>query len=380
MAAITKLPQGFTPHPKVISSLRKRGEMLDKSAIDWASAEALAIGGLLLDGKEVRISGEDSRRGTFSQRHAVLFDYITEDVYTPLNHIDEKQSKLRIYDSPLSELAVLGFEYGYSVIARSSLTIWEAQFGDFINLAQPIIDQFLSAAEAKWGQTSNLTLLLPHSYEGQGPEHSSARLERFLQMTAEDNMIVANLSAPAQYFHALRRQTMMPVKLPLILMTPKSLLRHPKAVSKFEELYSGNFKTVIDDGTVQEPDDIKRLIFSSGKIYYELLAHKEKNKIDNVALIRLEQFYPFDADAINEIMSRYRNAKDYVWAQEEPKNMGGWQYVFFKFMDMLNEPRLRYAGRKESASTATGSYKIHLEEQSKLINEAFAGIKEERAY
>ena len=372
---ITSYPDGFNVNPKLSSLLKKRLEMVksDKPEIDWAMAEALAFGSLLIEGKDIRFTGQDSRRGTFSQRHAVFTDIDNEDQFISLNHITENQSKIKIFDSPLSELAVLGYEYGYSVLSGSSLVLWEAQFGDFANMAQAMIDQIIVCAESKWAQTSNLTILLPHSYDGQGPEHSSARLERYLQLCAEDNIIVGNFTTPSNYFHALRRQSLSPVKKPMILMTPKGMLRHPLAVSSLKDLSEGYFEHIINDSTIKKPEKVKTIAFSTGKIYYELFAQREKEKIDNIALIRIEQLYPLHIDKLNSIISLYPKADNLVWVQEEPKNMGAWNYINSQFSELesLNH-KLSYIGRKASASTATGSYEMHTKEQQEIINQLMA--------
>lgn len=375
---ITELPANFKANPKVESLLKKRKEMVenDNVGIDWAMAEHLAFGTLLLEGHDVRFTGQDSRRGTFSQRHSVLVDLQNEYEYIPLNHLAENQGRMRIYDSPLSEIACLGFEYGYSVINNRGITLWEAQFGDFTNNAQSIIDQFISCAEMKWGQTSNLVMLLPHSYDGQGPEHSSARLERFLQLCADDNMIVANLTTPAQYFHALRRQVLMNFKLPLILMTPKSLLRHPLAVSDINDLARGSFKSIIPDKSISDIKKVERVLITSGKIYYELLKAREDLRLSKeVPIIRIEQFYPFNDSILKQYINQYTNAKEIFWVQEEPKNQGAWSFLAPQIIDILGvNKHLKYVGRKESAATATGSFSIHIQEQKAILNEAFSNL------
>ncbi len=375
--ALVNLPEGFHVHPKLERQFKRRESLFFKEKkIDWAFAEALAFGTLLLEGSPVRLSGQDSRRGTFSQRHAVLYDQETGEEYIPLNHIREGQAELLIYDSLLSEYAVCGFEYGYSVASPETLVLWEAQFGDFANGAQIVFDQFISAAEEKWGQQSGLVCLLPHGYEGQGPEHSSARLERFLQLCAQQNMIVGNLTTPANYFHALRRQARMPVKKPLVLMTPKSLLRHPLAVSTPEELWSGRFREVYPAET--DPAETRRLIFCSGKIYYDLLEVllQDENLRRQIGLVRVEQFYPFPKAAIQAELERYRNVADVVWVQEEPANMGAWFYMQPRLNAMLEalhgdcNRRVRYVGRPASASPATGSAKVHQLEQEAVVQAA----------
>jgi 2-oxoglutarate dehydrogenase E1 component len=344
----------------------------DRSAIDWSMAEALAFGIILLENKDVRLSGQDSRRGTFSQRHSVLIDSTNEDIFIPLNHIRENQGKFTVFDSPLSEYSVLGFEYGYSVIATNGLTLWEAQFGDFANNAIPIVDQYLSCGESKWEQFSNLVMLLPHSYDGQGPEHSSARPERYLQLCAEENMLVANISTPANYFHALRRQLYLNKQVPLIIFTPKGLLRHPLAISKLEDFTDEQFKPIIDDLTIAEPNNIKKIIFHTGKIYYELLTERNKKQIINTALIRIEQLYPLDKETISKILKKYSNAVELIWFQEEPKNQGYWNYIAQEFTEITGiNKQIKYFGRPASPATATGSSKIHIAEQSFILENVF---------
>ncbi|MFQ5569001.1 MAG: multifunctional oxoglutarate decarboxylase/oxoglutarate dehydrogenase thiamine pyrophosphate-binding subunit/dihydrolipoyllysine-residue succinyltransferase subunit [Rhodothermales bacterium] len=379
VAALVQLPETFHVHKKLLRQFSRRDKLFhDDRRIDWAFAEALAFGSLLLEGTYIRLSGQDSRRATFSQRHAVLYDQETGDEYIPLNHIREGQSRLYIYDSLLSEYAVCGFEYGYSVADPPALVIWEAQFGDFGNGAQIIFDQFLSAAEEKWGQKSSLVVLLPHGYEGQGPEHSSARLERFLQLCAESNMIVCNLSTPASYFHALRRQVKREVKKPLVLMTPKSLLRHPLAISSPDELSEGRFQCVIPAAT--DPKGAERLIFCSGKVYYDLVKALQADEAGQgkIAIARIEQFYPFPGDEVRAELERYGAVKEVLWVQEEPANMGAWPFLRARIDELLEElhgdcaQQVRYVGRPPSASPATGSAKVHELEQRRLVNEALA--------
>jgi 2-oxoglutarate decarboxylase len=371
--ALSSIPDNFNPNPKVKSLMKKRREMVesDKPAIDWAMGELLALGTLLIEGKEVRFSGQDSRRGTFSQRHSVLTDITNENDYINLNNIRSGQAVLRIFDSPLSEMAVLGFEYGYSVISANGLTLWEAQFGDFYNNAQTVIDQYIACGEVKWGQTSNLVLLLPHSYDGQGPEHSSARLERFLQLCAQENMIIGNFTTPAQYFHALRRQTILPFKLPMVLMTPKSMLRHPKAVSGVKEFTENRFMEILDDPEFENGNGVKKILACTGKIYYEIIQHREKLNIDNIPVVRVEQLYPFNSILMKEILDKYPDAENLTWVQEEPKNMGAWNFVKDYFYEILPDGmKLGYSGRNASASTATGLYKVHLMEQKMILDDA----------
>jgi len=334
----------------------------------------MAFGSLALQGTHVRLSGQDSGRGTFSQRHAVLYDTRTGKAWSPLSELraqDNPSGRFEVFDSSLSEAGVLGFEYGYSVVAAGALVMWEAQFGDFNNVAQSIIDQYITASEDKWKQTSRLTMLLPHGYEGQGPEHSSARLERFLQLCAANNLCVCYPSTPAQYFHLLRRQVQSGFERPLIVMTPKSLLRLPAAGSSLEQLTSGGFELLINDADVADPDSVERIVFCSGKVFYDLADARRKTEERRVALIRVEQFYPFPRTALTEAVARYPNATDLVWCQEEPKNMGGWTFMEGKFEDLIPEgDRLRYVGRAESPSPATGNYAVHVREQERLVREA----------
>jgi 2-oxoglutarate dehydrogenase E1 component len=373
--AIGTFPDGFTPHEKLAPILVKRRENIrDRRPVDWGTGEALAYGSLVLEGTPVRLSGQDTRRGTFTHRHAVVIDCKTGEPHYPLNHLDPKQAPFEAYDSSLSEIAVLGFEFGYSLDDPGSLVIWEAQFGDFANGAQVVVDQFLTACESKWNRSSGLVLFLPHAYEGQGPEHSSARLERFLQMCAEDNIQVVNPTTPAQMFHLLRRQMRRNFRKPLIVMTPKSLLRLPAASSPIGDFTSGGFREVIEDAI--EPERVTRVLLCSGKVYYDLLA-KRKQETAGMAIIRLEQFYPWPESRVKEALERYRRCKNWVWVQEEPRNMGGWRFV---------EPRLKsmgfpfqYVGRDESASPATGSHRVHEVEQRRLVDAAFSRKKPARS-
>ncbi len=362
--ALTTVPPTFQVNPKIASLLEKRRNYVrDNKPIDWALAELLAFGTLIAEGHPVRLSGQDSRRGTFSHRHAVLTDIQTGERFVPLNTLGT--APFDVYDSLLSEAAVLGFEFGYSLDDPNSLVLWEAQFGDFANGAQVIIDQFIVCSESKWQRSSGLVMLLPHGYEGQGPEHSSARLERFLQACAEDNIQVCNLTTPAQYFHALRRQLHRDFRKPLIVMTPKSLLRRPDAVSPLDEFTKGRFHEVLDDPQVGNPDKIRRVVLCCGKVYYDLLEKRTEKRIDDVALIRVEQLYPFPEAQLRSVLSRYKKATEWAWAQEESQNMGAWTFM---------EPRLRamgfpvdYVGRDASASPATGSYAVHNREQKELV-------------
>jgi len=374
--SITEVPEGVKVNQKLAKRfLGPRRQAIEAGkGINWAFAEALAFGSLLLENRSVRLSGQDCRRGTFSQRHAVLYDPQTRERYTPLNHLEPEQlHQFWVYNSNLSEFAVLGFEYGYSITAWDTLVLWEAQFGDFSNGAQVIIDQFIASSESKWQRPNDVVLLLPHGYEGQGPEHSSARMERFLQLCAEQNMQVCNLTTPAQYFHVLRRQMHRHVRKPLVIMTPKSLLTHPACVSSIEDFGEGTcFREVIDDGFEdrREDDRIDRLVFCSGKVYYDLVEHRKQHEIGNTAIIRLEQVYPFHADRIAEIGARYPNASKWVWCQEEPLNMGAWTFVGPR-LQKLTRAHVRYAGRSAAASPATGAKAVHKLEQRRLVEEAF---------
>lgn len=368
---LSVVPQGFTINPKMVGQMSRRAKMgSGELPIDWAFAESLAFGSLLLEDKNVRLSGQDSGRGTFSQRHAVLYDILTGLPWTPLESLCNNGTRFEVLDSSLSESGVLGYEYGYSVIAQDDLTLWEAQFGDFANGAQVIIDQFISPAEDKWQQHSRLVMLLPHGFEGQGPEHSSARLERYLQLCAENNMQVCNPTTPSQYFHLLRRQIHQKRRMPLVVMTPKSLLRLPAAVSPLEQLSHGAFLPVISDQVT--PSGVQRILICSGKLYYDLIAEKEKSGLNGrVAILRLEQFYPFPESLLKQLFASYSNAFEVFWVQEEPQNMGGWSFVRPRLEALLNSKmKLKYVGRTASASPATGSYTIHLLEQAEIMRES----------
>lgn len=376
--ALTRYPADFHVHPKLKNQFEKREKAyFEKGTIDWALGEALAFGTLLLEGSKIRLSGEDVQRGTFSHRQSVLHDMENQGTFTPLNHIREGQALYSAFNSLLSEYAVLGFDYGFSVSDPSALTIWEAQFGDFGNGAQIMFDQFIFAAESKWNQTSSLVCLLPHGYEGQGPEHSSARLERYLQACAEDNIQVCNFTTPANYFHALRRQMRMTVKKPLIVMSPKSLLRHKSVVSTPQDLTEGGFQPLIP--AVANPANVKRLIFCSGKVYYDLVEKVEASGTSlaeaNVAIARLEQFYPFPAEEVLAEVKRYKEAKDVIWLQEEPENMGAGRFVLPYLNEAITKGNkkakaARYVGRKASASTAVGSQYAHTKEQTAILEES----------
>jgi len=365
MEGLTTFPTDFHLHPKLQGFVSKRRDALDGGTIDWAFAEALALGTLVLEGTPVRLSGQDSSRGTFSQRHVEFCDSENGTQYFPLKKLSPKQARFEVWDSSLSEYAVLGFEFGYTIGDPSTLVLWEAQFGDFVNGAQIMIDQFIAVAESKWGQPTGIVLLLPHGYEGQGPEHSSARIERFLTLCAEDNIQLANCTTPAQYFHLLRRQMNSRVRKPLVVFTPKSLLRHPKVVSTMSDLTSGGFREVIGDTVA--PGKVNRVLFCSGKIYYDLLAAREEKGAMNVAIVRMEQIYPFPKLQVQEQLQRYPGSADVAWVQEEPRNMGAWHFMRDRF-----DRTLRYIGRTESASPATGSYKRHQAEQQEILDAAFA--------
>jgi 2-oxoglutarate dehydrogenase E1 component len=383
-AALTRVPDGFDIHKTVARQLEAKAKMFETGkGFDWATAEALAFGSLATEGFPVRLSGQDCTRGTFSQRHSAFIDQTTEERHYPLNHIRAGQARYEVIDSMLSEYAVLGFEYGYSLAEPNALVMWEAQFGDFANGAQIMFDQFINSGERKWLRMSGLVMLLPHGFEGQGPEHSSARLERFLQLSAEDNWIVANCSTPANYFHILRRQIHRSFRKPLVLMTPKSLLRHPMCVSDAEDFTTGStFHRVLWDDAQKGHSDlnlkpdakIKRVVICSGKVYYDLLAERDKRGQDDTYLLRLEQFYPFPAMSMVKELERFKNA-DIIWCQEEPKNQGGWSFVEPNLEWVLTRigaksKRATYAGRAASASPATGLASRHKAEQEALVNEA----------
>lgn len=365
--ALITVPEGFKPLKQIEKLLEDRKKMFftDKT-LNWAASELMAYGSILLDKKIVRLGGQDAQRGTFSHRHAVIHDKNTNEAYSSLRFIDHEQEGCRIFNSLLSEYAALGFEYGYAMANPNALVIWEAQFGDFSNGAQVMIDQFIASAESKWRRMNGLVMLLPHGYEGQGPEHSSARLERFLQLCAELNMIVANITTPANFFHVLRRQLEFPFRKPLIIMSPKSLLRHPQCVSKVDEILDGHFQEIIDDNYA-DPKKVKRILLCSGKIYYDLYNNQQSEKIKDIAVIRLEQLYPLSKNALDKILSRYKNNPEIVWVQEEPENMGAWTYI----LKTLRKYNVDVISRKASASPATGFLKVHKQEQEAIINKAF---------
>jgi 2-oxoglutarate dehydrogenase E1 component len=370
---ITKVPEGFRIQPQIRKMLldRRRAQHASGGPYDWAYGEALAFGSLLVEGTPVRLSGQDSRRGTFSQRHSVLYDLETRERYIPLANLTPDQARFCVYNSMLSEAAVLGFDYGYSLDFPQMLCLWEAQFGDFANGAQVVIDQFIASSESKWQRASGIVLLLPHGFEGQGPEHSSARLERFLQLCAEDNMEVCYLTTPAQYFHVLRRQMKRAFRKPLILMTPKSLLRNERAVSRLEDFTASSFQQILGPTLFDKPGKVTRVIFCSGKVYYDLLRQAEASKVKDVALVRVEQLYPLNTERLEEIIEPLSKAEKWVWCQEEPKNMGGWTYIS-PLLGSLTPRPLLYAGRPRAASPAVGSKAWHDRQQKELVENAFS--------
>ncbi|MFC4493694.1 multifunctional oxoglutarate decarboxylase/oxoglutarate dehydrogenase thiamine pyrophosphate-binding subunit/dihydrolipoyllysine-residue succinyltransferase subunit [Streptomyces ovatisporus] len=374
------IPDHVTVHPRLLPQLQRRAAMIEDGTIDWGMGETLAIGSLLMEGTPVRLAGQDSRRGTFGQRHAVLLDQNTGNDYTPLLYLSEDQARYNVYDSLLSEYAAMGFEYGYSLARPEALVMWEAQFGDFANGAQTVIDEFITSAEQKWNQTSGVTLLLPHGYEGQGPDHSSARIERFLQLCAQNSMTVAMPSLPSNYFHLLRWQVHNPHHKPLVVFTPKSMLRLKAAASKASEFTTGGFRPVIGDDSV-DPGDVRKVVFCSGKVYYDLNAERQKRGLTDTAIIRLERLYPLPGTEIQAEMAKYSGASKFLWAQEEPANQGAWPFIALNLVDHLdliigsdpvpNADRLRRVSRPSSSSPAVGSGKRHQEEQQLLIQEVF---------
>lgn len=375
---LCEIPKNFAVNPKLLKLFEARKAVLTtEQPIDWATAEQLAFASLLANGTNIRLTGQDSGRGTFSHRHSVLHNQVDDTTYIPLNNLSANQAKYEVADSNLSEYAVLGFEYGYSLANPKNLVIWEAQFGDFANGAQIIFDQFISSSETKWLRMSGLTVLLPHAFEGQGPEHSSARLERFLQLAAEDNMYVTYPTTPASIFHLLRRQILDNVRKPLIVMSPKSLLRHKYAVSKLDELGSNiTFLPVLDEVNKIDVNNVTKVILCSGKVYYDLFEMRGDNS--NIAIVRLEQLYPFEKNLVIELLKKYNKAKEFIWCQEEPMNMGAWRYVVSHLNNALKEAGInnefKYVGRNESASPAVGSLQVHSKQQEKLLKEAL-GIK-----
>jgi 2-oxoglutarate dehydrogenase E1 component len=377
--AITTYPTDWNLHPRVLAIMQAREKMVNGDlALDWGCAENLAYASLVQEGYPIRLTGQDSGRGTFFHRHAVLHDQLTGRSYVPLQHIASNQPKFTVTDSVLSEEAVMGFEYGFSTTEPHCLTIWEGQFGDFCNGAQVIIDQFISSGEAKWGRLSGITLFLPHGYEGQGPEHSSARLERFLQLCAEFNMQVCVPSTPAQMFHMLRRQMVRSLRKPLIIMTPKSLLRHPLSVSRLEELTGSGFQNVIDEIDEIKPSAVTRIVFCSGKVYFDLLKSRREAKVDSVAIVRIEQLYPFPSEEYAAVLQKYSNATEIVWCQEEPQNQGSWYQIRHRLQSKLDtKHELLYAGRAGAAAPATGIAALHEQQQKNLVTAALQGIPPE---
>ncbi|MBM3207704.1 MAG: 2-oxoglutarate dehydrogenase subunit E1, partial [Chlamydiae bacterium] len=371
--AFSKVPDGFSLHPKIQRLFKDRVEMFSsdpsKKIIDWGAAEYLSFATILSDGVHIRLSGQDCQRGTFSQRHAVWVDQQNSSKYFPLQNLASSQAPFQVLNSPLSEYAVLGFELGYSMSHPKNLTIWEAQYGDFANTAQVIIDQYISASEQKWNVTSNLTILLPHGYEGQGPEHSSARMERYLQLAAQGNMIIVNCTTPAQYFHLLRRQAFLNNKKPLIVFSPKALLRLPQAQSCLSEIIDGSFSPVISDADIIDP---KVVLFCSGKVYYDLLQEREKRGKSDTAIVRVEQLYPYPKKEIDGIISSYKNMEKMRWVQEEHANMGAWEYIRPYLQENSRSLQVHYSGRLRSAATAAGSYALHKKQYQKMMDEAFS--------
>jgi len=369
MKAIVSYPEGFSPLRKVKKLLANQERMFfEDGQVDWALAELLAYGTILQEGFAVRMSGQDVKRGTFSHRHAVLMDENDHREHYRLRHVSDQQAKFSIFNSFLSEFAVLGFEYGYSMATPDTLVIWEAQFGDFSNGAQTMIDQFISAGESKWSRMNGVVMLLPHGYEGQGPEHSSARLERYLQLCGDFNMTVANITSPSNFYHVLRRQQLRDYRKPLVVMSPKSLLRHPLVKSPVSELVSGRFQEIIDDEyTTHDPEAVTRLLFCSGKIYYDLLEKQQADQRRDVAIVRIEQLYPLHFEGMEQVTKKYKNAELY-WVQEEPENMGAWAYI----LSCYRKVNWNLVSRKVSASPATGFKKVHLEQQKQIVEQSFS--------
>jgi 2-oxoglutarate dehydrogenase E1 component len=373
---LIRVPEGFTIHPKLEKQLERRLETLgNEGGIDWGQAESLAFGSLLVEGTPIRLTGQDTERGTFSHRHLVLHDYETGEKYAPMEHLPHASAPFQVYNSPLSEMAALGFEYGYSVACPRALILWEAQFGDFINSAQVIVDQFIVSGLSKWHQSSRLVLLLPHGYEGNGPEHSSARVERFMQLAAQENIRIVNCSTAAQYFHVLRRQALHPKARPLVLLTPKGLLRLKESTSHLNDLTKGSFRPILDDPTLNEEGRRRagRLVLCSGKVYYDIVGHEARKEAEGVAIARLEQLYPFPVASYDELLSRYPNITELVWAQEEPQNMGAWRAIRHRLEEGLPaEVELRYVGRPWRASPSEGYPTAHLIEQDRIARETLS--------
>lgn len=377
-ASQVNLPDWLTVHPRLLPQLQRRAGSVEDNTIDWAMGETLAIGSLLMEGHPVRLAGQDSRRGTFGQRHAVLIDRATGEDYTPLQYLTEDQARYTVYDSLLSEYAAMGFEYGYSLTRPNALVMWEAQFGDFVNGAQTVVDEYIASAEQKWGQHSGVTLLLPHGYEGRGPDHSSARPERFLQMCAQDNMTVAMPTLPSNYFHLLRWQAHNPHHKPLIVFTPKSMLRLKAAASATEEFLSGSFRPVIGDTTV-DPANVRKVVITAGKFYYDVEAARTERGITDTAIVRVERLYPLPVAELEEELAKYGDDVQFVWAQEEPANQGAWPFIAMNLVDHLqvvvgrsaDGSRLRRVARTASSAPAVGSAKRHGAEQQALLEEIF---------
>jgi 2-oxoglutarate dehydrogenase E1 component len=370
-AQLLRVPDGFTINEKLARQLERRPLALDSGGIDWGHAESLAFASLLVDGIPIRLTGQDTQRGTFSHRHLVLHDAHTGELYTPMQALDEARASFEVYNSPLSEYACVGFEYGYSTAAPEALVLWEAQFGDFANGAQTIIDQFISSGLAKWKQTSRLTLLLPHGYEGNGPEHSSARLERFLQLAAQENLRIANCTTAAQYFHLLRRQAIEPSARALVVMTPKGLLRLKDASSSLADLADGSFAQVLD-ANVPDKSAVRRLVFCSGKVYYDIVNHEAAREATGVAVARIEQLYPFPVEVTRDLIASYRSLEEIVWAQEEPQNMGAWRTIRHRLEEAACGIPVRFVGRPWRASTAEGYPTAHALEQDRIARSALA--------
>jgi 2-oxoglutarate dehydrogenase E1 component len=366
--AHVNLPAGFTPHKRVVQLLERRAKMAAEGSIDWGFGEIIALGSLLNQGVTVRLAGQDSRRGTFVSRHASVVDAETGGDYLPLWSVKHDDARFFVHDSLLSEYAAMGFEYGYSVENLDALVCWEAQFGDFANGAQSVVDEFISSGEVKWGQRSAVTLLLPHGHEGQGPDHTSGRIERYLQLCAEDNMRVVVPSTPANHFHVLRRQALSPKKKPLVVFTPKSLLRHRMAVSAVSDFTTNGFQQVIDD-TI-DPAGVKRVLFCSGKVYYDLVQARADRKTADTAIVRVEQLHPLPVEEIRAAIGRYPNATDYAWVQEEPSNQGAWSFIALNLLEHLDGVSLRRISRPAAAAPAVGSAKLHDAEQAALLEAA----------
>ncbi|MCW2962996.1 MAG: 2-oxoglutarate dehydrogenase, subunit, partial [Actinomycetia bacterium] len=366
---LLRTPDDFTVHPKLAKQLERRRTALEQGGIDWGQAESLAFASLLVDGIPIRLTGQDSQRGTFSQRHLVLHDVHTGETYTPMQHLEDATASFEVYNSPLSEYACVGFEYGYSAAAPEALVLWEAQYGDFANGAQIVIDQFISSALSKWRETSRLTLLLPHGYEGNGPEHSSARLERFLQLAAQENLRIVNCTTAAQYFHLLRRQALDATARPLVVVTPKGLLRLKDAASTLEDLAEGGFRPVLDDSRADK-DAVRRLVLCSGKIYYDVVGHETREQAESVAVARIEQLYPFPTEQARELVASYPLLDEVVWVQEEPQNMGPWRSIRHRLEEATGDLPVRFVGRPWRASPSEGYPTAHLIEQDRIVRDA----------